>query len=167
MLLLYPSKLFSKNKTKYFPKFFFKWFSKNQLWGIFVYVKLYYFPKACFIAFLHMYESRVVRFNFYYTFICAYICCSWKVFPLSFQNTWHHPSYWVKPGLSVEGKCWMPLDSYWTPNCRLSLAHGWTGLCWKGPLDLIYPTTSIKGRIRWSRSPPKNRTNLPVKPCLI
>ena len=39
----------------------------------------------------------------YYTFICAYIYYAWKDFPFSFQNAWHHPSYWVEPGLSVEG----------------------------------------------------------------
>ena len=42
--------------------------------------------KACFTAFLHMCKPRVVRFNFCYTFICVYICGTWKVFPLSFQN---------------------------------------------------------------------------------
>ena len=41
---------------------------------------------ACFTAFLHMYEPRVVRFNFFYTFICSYICYARKVIPLSFQN---------------------------------------------------------------------------------
>ena len=52
----------------------------------FVCLKLYFFLKACFTAFLHICEPRVVRFNFYYAFICAYIYCAWKVFPLSFQN---------------------------------------------------------------------------------
>ena len=118
-------------------------------------MRLYYFPKACFTGFLHMCEPRVVRFNFYYTFICAYICCAWKVFPLSFQNAWHHRSFWVEPGLSA---LWLPLDaqtiySYWVLICWHFWVHGWTWVAEKAPLDLLYPTTSMKGRIRWSRSP--------------
>ena len=49
---------------------FFKWFSKNRIWGIFVCVKLYCFPKVYFTTFLHMCKPRVVRFNFYLYLLC-------------------------------------------------------------------------------------------------
>ena len=91
--------------SKIFFKNVFKWFSKNRFWCIFVCVKLSCFPEHTLQ--LHMCKPRVVRFNFCYTFIYSYICCAWKIFPLSFQNAWHHPSYWVEPRLSVKGKCWI------------------------------------------------------------
>ena len=99
------SKLFSK-LNNIFQKCFQMVFQKPAL-RYFRMCEAFLLSLACFIAFLHMCEPRVVRFNFCYTFVCSYICCSWKVIPLSFQNAWHHPSYWFEPRLSIEGKYWM------------------------------------------------------------
>ena len=145
MILPYPSKLFSKTQ-KYFPKMFFIWFSKNQLWGIFICVKLSWFPKACFTTFLHMYEPRVVDLISATPLSVHMFIVLGKSFPFHFKMHDITP-HWVEPRLSVEGNSWMrSLVSYFW-------ILGWIEVAEKYPLHPLYPTTSMKGRIRWSRSP--------------
>ena len=152
MLLLYPSKLFSKLKN-IFQKCFSNGFPKTGF-EVFSYVWSFTaFPKACFTAFLHMCEPRVVDLISTTPLSVHISVVLGKSFPFYFKMNDITP-HWVEPGLSIEGDSWMrSLVSYWAPICRHFWVHRWTGVAKKAPLDLLYPTTSMKRRIRWSRSP--------------